>query len=85
MDADSISFEKFLSQIKLSYYDGVLKEKETGFSKEDKGVLIKSSGSYYEGQFLQSKMNGKGTYFNYNKKKKYEGEFKEGLKQGQGK
>ena len=50
-----------------------------------RGTFTEKSGSYYIGRFLNGDYNGYGIYFWFNTKDIYEGEWSNGIRNGQGK
>lgn len=66
-----------------SVYIGEI-DQETG-KKNGQGKLTFPNGDFYEGQFKQDLYHGKGAFIEQSTNSKYEGNWEEGMKNGQGK
>ena len=70
---------KMKGETKPRRYEGQWQQSE----KKGSGKETWPDGSYYHGEYLKDKFHGKGTH--YNRRTKYIGEFREGLRFGKGK
>lgn len=69
----------------MKYEGEIVHKKDNRFIFEGRGTLSMPNEDIYDGGFKNGKMDGFGTYTQFNTNKKYEEEYRDGLKHGLGK